>query len=95
VGITMAKIAISIPDELLEAVEKERQSKGESRSAFFRLAVEEHLRRAKERVDVQQYIRGYQKYPETKEEIALAESTIHYAFDEESWEEDWEEGFKK
>ena len=85
----MAKIAISIPDELLEAVEKERRSKGESRSQFFRCAVEEHLRRAKEREDVQQYIRGYQKYPETEEELALAEATLHYAFDEESWEEEF------
>ena len=57
----MAKIAISIPDELLEAVEKERQSTDESRSQFFRCAVEGHLRRATEREDVQQYIRGYRK----------------------------------
>ena len=28
----MAKIAISLPDEVLEAVEKERLAKGESRS---------------------------------------------------------------
>ena len=85
----MAKIAISIPDELLEAVEKERRSKGESRSQFFRCAVEEHLRRAKEWEDVQQYIRGYQKYPETRDERAVAESSLHYAFGEESWEEEF------
>ncbi|PKB78671.1 MAG: hypothetical protein BZY88_17265 [SAR202 cluster bacterium Io17-Chloro-G9] len=91
----MAKIAISIPDELLEAVEKERQSTGESRSRFFRGAVEEYLRRAKEREDVEQYIRGYLKYPETKEEIALAEATLHYAFDDDSWEDSWEEELNK
>ena len=85
----MAKIAISIPDELLEAVEKERRSKGESRSQFFRGAVEEHLRRQQEREDVEQYIRGYQKYPETEEEVALAEATLHYAFGEESWEQEF------
>ena len=85
----MAKIAISIPDELLEAVEKERRSTGESRSQFFRCAVEEHLRRQQEREDVEQYIRGYQKYPETEEEVALAEATLHYAFGEESWEEEF------
>ena len=85
----MAKIAISIPDELLEAVEQERQSTGASRSQVFRSALEEHLRRAKDREDVQQYIRGYQKYPETRGERAVAESTLHYAFDEESWEEEF------
>ena len=85
----MAKIAISLPDDVLEEVEKERLAEGVSRSEFFRHAVEEHLRRAKEREDVEQYIRGYQKYPETKEEMALAEATLHYAFDDESWEEEF------
>ena len=54
----MAKIAISLPEETLEAVEKERLANGLSRSEFFRRAVEEHLRRVKEREDVEQYIQG-------------------------------------
>jgi len=82
----MAKIAISLPDEVYQAVEKARLAKGKSRSQFFRRAVEEHLQRAREWEDVERYIRGYQLYPETKDEIALAESTLHYAFDEDSWE---------
>ena len=91
----MAKIAISLPEETLQAVEKERLASGLSRSEFFLRAVEEHLRRVKEREDVEQYIQGYLKYPETKEEIALAEATLQYAFDDESWEDDWEEASKK
>ena len=91
----MAKIAISLSEETLEAVEKERLANGLSRSEFFRRAVEEHLRRVKEREDVEQYIQGYLKYPETKEEIALAEATHHYAFDGESWEDDWQEASRK
>lgn len=85
----MAKIAISLPDEVYQAVEKERLAKGESRSQFFRRAVEDYLRRAKERKDVEQYIRGYLQYPETKEEVAQAEATLHYAFDDDSWEEEF------
>ena len=85
----MAKIAISLPDDVHQAVEKERLATGESRSQFFRRAVEERLRRAKERKDVEQYIRGYQLYPETAEEIALAEATVLYAFDDDSGEEDF------
>ncbi len=84
----MAKIAISLPEETLQSVEKERLASGLSRSEFFRRAVDEHLRRAKEREDVEQYIQGYLKYPETKEDIALAEATQHYAFDDDDWEED-------
>ena len=85
----MAKIAISLPEKVLQAVEKERLASGLSRSEFFRRAVEEHLRRAKERADVLQDIRGYLEYPETRQERAVAESTLHYAFDEESWEEEF------
>ena len=57
--------------------------------------MEEPLRRVKEREDVERYIQGYLKYPETKEEIALAETTLQSAFDDESWEDDWEQAFKK
>ena len=91
----MAKIAISLPEEVLQAVEKERLASGLSRSEFFRRAVEEHLRREKQREYVEQYIRGYQDYPETLEEITLAESTIRYSFDEDSDGNYWEEEFRK
>ena len=91
----MAKIAISLPEETLQSVEKERLASGLSRSEFFRRVVEEHLRRVKELEDVERYVQGYLKYPETKEEITLAEATLHYAFDDESWEDDWEEVSKK
>ena len=86
----MAKIAISLPDEVYQAVEKARLAKGESRSQFFRRAVEEYLRRAREREDVEQYIRGYQLYPETQEEVALAAATLAYIMAENPWEEDAE-----
>lgn len=35
-----AKVAISLPGDILEAVETERKAKGESRSQFFRRAAE-------------------------------------------------------
>ena len=65
----MAKIAISIPDKVLDAVEKERLASGISRSEYFRRTVEEHLRREKEKEDVARYIQGYLDDPETPEEL--------------------------
>jgi metal-responsive CopG/Arc/MetJ family transcriptional regulator len=65
----MAKIAISLPDEVLQAVERERLAKGESRSAFFRRAVEQMLRRQQERERDEQYVRGYLEFPETEEDL--------------------------
>lgn len=33
-----AKVAISLPEHILKAIEKERKTRGESRSEFFRRA---------------------------------------------------------
>ncbi len=85
----MAKIAISLPDEVLDAVEKERAAAGISRSEYFRRTVEEHLSREKEKEDVARYIQGYLDDPETPEEVRFAEAAAHYAFDGESWEEEF------
>ena len=70
----MAKIAISLPDEVLEAVEKERlgRSKVLSRSEFIKRAVEQYLRTESERTMKEmeeQYIRGYLEHPETEDEL--------------------------
>ena len=67
----MAKIAISLPDEVLEAVEKERlgRSKVLSRSEFIKIAVQQYLRTESERSLEEQYIRGYLEQPETEDEL--------------------------
>ena len=64
------KIAISLPQKVLAAVEKERKHAGETRSAFFLRAVEKLLREKQRERDVRQYIRGYKRMPETDEEVA-------------------------
>ena len=56
-----------------------------SNSNFLNREEEERLRRQREREAVEQYIRGYQQYPETEEEIAWAEATLHYAFADNPW----------
>jgi Arc/MetJ-type ribon-helix-helix transcriptional regulator len=84
----MAKIAISLPEETLQAVEKERLANGLSRSEFFRRAVEEHLRRIKERELEEQYIRGYRDNPETAEELEWVFKAGLEALAENPWEEE-------
>ena len=66
----MAKIAISLPDEVLEAIEKERlgSSKVLSRSEFIEKAVQYYLRTESEGRLEEQYVRGYLDHPETTEE---------------------------
>ena len=87
----MAKIAISLPDKFLESIERECKSRGETRSEFFRHAVEAFLHRERERQLEEQYIRGYQQYPETAEEVAIAESTLAEVLADNPWEDDIKE----
>ena len=82
----MAKIAISVPDEMLQAIETERRVNGETRSEFFRRAVEAYLRRIHEREQDEQYIRGYQQFPETEEDLGGLETLASEALAQEPWE---------
>lgn len=83
----MAKIAISLPDDVHQAVEKERLATGESRSQFFRHAVEERLRRARDRELEEQYVRGYLENPETPEELEWVFRAGLEALAENPWED--------
>ena len=86
-----AKIAISLPEELLKGIDKEREVSGENRSQFFRRAIEAFLCQQREREAVEQYIRGYQQYPETEDEIAMAVSTLRAALAENPWDDSTEQ----
>ena len=80
-----AKIAISLPEEVLAAVEQDRRGSGESRSQFFRRAVEALLRRQREEEMSEQYARAYQQMPETKEEVEAARHAASNILAQELW----------
>ncbi len=80
-----AKVAISLPEDVLNNIEKERKARGESRSEFFRKAVERELKSEKESSAIRAYIQGYKKMPETTEEIAMAQQTALVVFSAETW----------
>lgn len=64
-----AKVAISLPESILRAVEEARKARGESRSKFFRRAAEKLLKEEREALAVRQYLRGYREMPESAEEV--------------------------
>ncbi len=86
-----AKITISLPKDLLDTIEKEKDPAGETRSQLVRRLLQAYLRHKREREDVEQYIRGYQQYPETAEEIAFSETLLAEAFSDSPWEEEKKE----
>lgn len=78
-----AKVAISLPEDVLKAVEMERKTKGESRSQFFRRAVERLLKQ--ERDSSKDYVRGYQEFPESAEEVEAIHRIGIAVLAEEPW----------
>lgn len=79
------KIAISLPEDVLAAVEREIESSGESRSQFFRRAVEILFKQRQEQALREQYIRGYRHKPETDEEVDAARLAANIILAEEVW----------
>ncbi len=63
------KVAISLPEHVLKAVEKERKARGESRSEFFRRAAEKLLKQEQESKAIEKYIQGYCTIPESDDEV--------------------------
>ena len=81
-----AKIAISLPENLLRVVDEQCRANGTSRSAFFRSAVEELTRRQREQDSAGRYVRGYLQHPESNEEIQEALRTSMTVLSMEPWE---------
>jgi metal-responsive CopG/Arc/MetJ family transcriptional regulator len=65
----VTKITISLPEELLKSIEKERAITGENRSVIIRRAVELFLRQKQEQQLSRAYVRAYEAHPETEREI--------------------------
>ena len=81
-----AKIGISLPEDLLQGIERKRQVSGETRSEFFRRAVEAFLRQERERELEEQYVRGYLEMPETAEEVEWVQAAGLAALAREPWD---------
>lgn len=68
------KVAISLPINLVQKIEQIRKKTGESRSAFIRRSLERSFRENEKQAKIRAYIDGYEKHPETEDEIADAEA---------------------
>jgi len=80
-----AKVAISLPEDVLEAVETERKAKGESRSRYFRRAIERLLKQERDSLAAKDYVRGYQEVPESAEEVEAVHRVGIAVLAEEPW----------
>ncbi len=63
-----------------------RQEQGESRSQFFRRAIESFLKQERESSAVKAYVRGYQEVPESAAEVEAVHREGSAILAEELWE---------
>lgn len=80
------KITMYLPENLFRKVERNRKEKGETRSVFIRKAIELAWAVRERQADIARYVEGYQRYPETADEIAAAEAALSDLIAEEPWE---------
>ena len=82
-----AKITISLPADLLDAVDQRQQERGESRSEVIRGAVEELFRQERERADEARWIQSHRDHPQAEDEIGGAAASLA-AWQGLPWEDD-------
>lgn len=80
------KIAISLPRDTARMVERLRKESGESRSAFIRKAIERILEEKQKARDIQAYIEGYRRMPETAADRVVPESVVMESLAKEPWD---------
>lgn len=82
---SVAKVAISLPEEVLDRVEQAR-GPGQSRSEFIVRAIEAYLAAHQARVEAEAYARGYALFPETPGQIAEIDRMGAAVLASEPWE---------
>jgi metal-responsive CopG/Arc/MetJ family transcriptional regulator len=70
---------------LVEAADRKLVRGSESRSAMIRRVLEEALRAADEKEDVERYVRGYREQPQTEEEFGWSDTALLQNLPELPW----------
>lgn len=83
--VTRTQTLVQLNDDLLRQLDERAAKEGRSRSALIRDAIEEYLfDEDRARID-REIIEGYERIPETDEEIAAAERSTRRMIEEEPW----------
>ena len=82
----VARVSISLPQDTLRAADRERRETRESRSEFFRRAIDELIRRRRERDAVDRYVAGYVAEPETADQQDWVDRAGRDLLEQEPWD---------
>jgi metal-responsive CopG/Arc/MetJ family transcriptional regulator len=84
-GVSRTQTLVQLNDELLRRLDERAAREGRSRSALIRDAIEAHLVDEERDEISRQIIAGYERIPETEEEMAWAEQNVREMIREEPW----------
>lgn len=79
------RFTVSVPSDLLEALDEKLVRDAESRSAVVRRLVEDALRELEEQEDIERYIEGYRKQPQTEEEFGWSDEVVLDRLAQDPW----------
>jgi metal-responsive CopG/Arc/MetJ family transcriptional regulator len=83
--VTRTQTLVQLSEELLRRLDERAAREGRSRSALIRDAIDEYLYDEEEaRID-REIREGYERIPETEEELRWAEASAREAIREEPW----------
>jgi len=76
---------VQLSDKLLQRLDERAAREGRSRSALIRDAINDYLVDEERDKITRQIIEGYERIPETDEEMAWAEASAQEMIEEEPW----------
>lgn len=76
---------VQLTEALLQRLDERAAREGRSRSALIREAIEEYLFDEEEAEISRRIVEGYERIPETEEEMRWAEAAAREAIREEPW----------
>lgn len=83
--VTRTQTLVQLNEELLRRLDERAAREGRSRSALIREAIEAYLK-DEENARIDREIKeGYERIPETEEELRSAEASAREAIEEEPW----------
>ncbi len=81
-----SRVTISVPSELLVALDRRLARGDESRSAVIRRLLEAAVLAAQEEEDVMRFVEGYRRDPQTEEEFGWHDPINHELAKDLRWE---------
>jgi metal-responsive CopG/Arc/MetJ family transcriptional regulator len=84
--VQFSRFTVSVPTDLLRAVDEKLVNGEQNRSAVVRRLLVEALRDVEERIDVDQWVRSYTERPQTEEEVGWANYAAREYLSESPWE---------